>query len=164
MLIFAVSIYASAIVLANYLILLFGPAITPINAFVFIGLDLALRNWLNLQLNKWQMGAMIFGTGAISYVLNDTMQIIAIASAVSFTLASLVDWIVFNKIKGEWLKRANIANTAGALVDSIIFPTIAFGVLMPEIVALQFFAKTFGGMIWSFILKKYVSKISILAQ
>ena len=87
MLIFAVVAYAVAIVLANYLVSIFGPVVTPINAFVFIGFDLALRNWLNLQLNKWQMGAMIFGTGLISYFLNDTMQTIAIASAVSFTLA-----------------------------------------------------------------------------
>jgi uncharacterized PurR-regulated membrane protein YhhQ (DUF165 family) len=158
MLIFAVVAYAVAIVLANYLVSIFGPIVTPINAFVFIGFDLALRNWLNLQLNKWQMGTMIFGTGLISYFLNDTMQTIAIASAVSFTLASLVDWAVFNKIKGEWIKRANISNTAGALVDSIAFPTIAFGSLMLEIVLLQFLAKVFGGFIWTLLLSKLPAK------
>jgi uncharacterized PurR-regulated membrane protein YhhQ (DUF165 family) len=158
MLIFAVVAYAVAIVLANYLVSIFGPVVTPVNAFVFIGFDLALRNWLNLQLNKWQMGAMIFGTGLISYFLNDTMQTIAIASAVSFTLASLVDWAVFNKIKGEWIKRANISNTAGALVDSIAFPTIAFGSLMPEIVLLQFLAKVLGGFIWTLLLSKLPAK------
>jgi uncharacterized PurR-regulated membrane protein YhhQ (DUF165 family) len=159
MLIFAVVAYAAAIILANYLVSIFGPTITPVNAFVFIGLDLALRNWLNLQMNKWQMGAMIFGTGVISYFLNDTMQIIAIASAVSFTLASLVDWAVFNKVTGKWLKRANISNTAGALVDSIAFPTIAFGVLMPEIVLLQFLAKVLGGFIWTLLLTKLPQKV-----
>jgi hypothetical protein len=158
MLIFAVVAYAVAIVLANYLVSIFGPVVTPVNAFVFIGFDLALRNWLNLQLNKWQMGAMIFGTGLISYFLNDTMQTIAIASAVSFTLASLVDWAVFNKIKGEWIKRENISNTAGALVDSIAFPTIAFGSLMPEIVLLQFLAKVLGGFIWTLLLSKLPAK------
>ena len=158
MLIFAVFCYAAAIILANYLVFLFGPSVTPINAFVFIGLDLALRNWLNLQMEKWQMGAMIFGTGLISYFLNDTMQMIAIASAVSFTLASLVDWAVFTKVQGEWIKRANVSNTAGALVDSIAFPTIAFGVLMPEIVLLQFLAKVFGGFVWTLLLTKIPQK------
>jgi hypothetical protein len=161
MLIFAVFSYAAAIILANYLVSVFGPSITPINAFLFIGLDLALRNWLNLQMNKWQMGAMIFGTGIISYLLNDTMQMIAIASAISFTLASLVDWLVFNKITGEWIKRANISNTAGALVDSIAFPTIAFGSLMPEIVLLQFLAKVAGGFIWTLILNKIPAKAEL---
>jgi len=152
----AVGVYVIAIVAANFLVSIFGPVVTPINAFVFIGLDLALRNWLNLKLNKWQMGAMIFGTGVISYLLNDTMQIIAIASAVSFTLASLVDWFVFNKISGEWMKRANVSNTAGALVDSLVFPTIAFGSLMPEIVVLQFVAKVAGGFVWTYLLRKKV--------
>jgi uncharacterized PurR-regulated membrane protein YhhQ (DUF165 family) len=158
MLIFAVFLYAAAIVTANYLVSIFGPSVTPINAFVFIGFDLALRNWLNLQLTKWQMAAMIFGTGAISYLLNDTMQTIAIASAVAFTLASLVDWLVFNKVKGEWVKKANISNIAGAMVDSIAFPTIAFGVLMPEIVLLQFLAKVFGGFVWTLVLNKIPQK------
>jgi queuosine precursor transporter len=152
----AVGVYVIAIVAANFLVSIFGPVVTPINAFVFIGLDLALRNWLNLKLNKLQMGAMIFGTGVISYLLNDTMQIIAIASAVSFTLASLVDWFVFNKISGEWMKRANVSNTAGALVDSLVFPTIAFGSLMPEIVVLQFVAKVTGGFVWTYLLRKKV--------
>jgi hypothetical protein len=152
----AVGVYVIAIVAANFLVSIFGPVVTPINAFVFIGLDLALRNWLNLKLNKWQMGAMIFGTGVISYLLNDTMQIIAIASAVSFTLASLTDWFVFNKISGEWMKRANISNIVGALVDSLVFPTIAFGSLMPEIVALQFVAKVSGGFVWTYLLRKKV--------
>jgi queuosine precursor transporter len=152
----AVGVYVIAIVAANFLVSIFGPVVTPINAFVFIGLDLALRNWLNLKLNKWQMGAMIFGTGVISYLLNDTMQIIAIASAVSFTLASLVDWFVFNKISGEWMKRANVSNIAGALVDSLVFPTIAFGSLMPEIVVLQFVAKVAGGFVWTYLLRKKV--------
>ena len=86
------------------------------------------------------------------------MQIIAIASAVSFTLASLADWAVFNKISGQWIKRSNISNTVGALLDSIAFPTIAFGVLMPEIVLLQFLAKVFGGFIWTLLLTKIPQK------
>jgi hypothetical protein len=36
----------------------------------------------------------------------------------------------------------------------VVFPTIAFGGLMPEIVALQFVAKIGGGFIWSKILEK----------
>ena len=44
---------------------------------------------------------------------------------------------------------------AGAAVDSLLFPTIAFGVLMPEIIALQFIAKVSGGAVWSFLLQKF---------
>jgi uncharacterized PurR-regulated membrane protein YhhQ (DUF165 family) len=153
--IFALIIYAAAMTAANLLVATFGPSISPINAFFLIGLDLTLRDWLHVRLKTWQMGGLILGTGAITYLLNPAAGMIAVASAVSFLIAALVDWAVFIKTTGSWIKRANISNTAGAAVDSVLFPTIAFGVLMPEIVILQFVAKVLGGGFWSFIFKKY---------
>jgi uncharacterized PurR-regulated membrane protein YhhQ (DUF165 family) len=152
--IFALIIYAVAMTAANLLIATFGPSISPINAFLFIGLDLTLRDWLHVRLKTWQMGCVILGTSVLTYVLNPAAQMIAIASAISFLIAALIDWSVFAKTTGSWIKRANFSNTAGAAVDSVLFPTIAFGVLMPEIIALQFAAKVFGGVVWSFIIKK----------
>ena len=157
--IFALITYAVAMTLANLLVATFGPSISPINAFFLIGLDLTLRDWLHVRLKTWQMGGLIVGTGALTYVLNPAAGMIAVASATSFLVAALVDWAVFVKTTGSWIKRANLSNTAGAAVDSLLFPTIAFGALMPEIVALQFIAKVAGGAIWSFAFKKYdVSK------
>lgn len=153
--ILALITYAVAMTLANLLVATFGPSISPINAFFFIGLDLTLRDWLHVRLKTWQMGGLIVGTGALTYLLNPAAGMIAVASAVSFLMAALVDWAVFVKTTGSWIKRANLSNTAGAAVDSVLFPTIAFGVLMPEIVALQFAAKVIGGGVWSFIFKKY---------
>lgn len=152
--IFALITYAVAMTLANLLVATFGPSISPINAFLLIGLDLTLRDWLHVKLKTWQMGGLILGTGALTYLLNPAAGMIAVASAMSFLIAALVDWAVFVKTTGSWIKRANISNTAGAAVDSLLFPTIAFGVLMPEIVVLQFVAKVAGGVIWSFLLQK----------
>jgi len=153
--IFALITYAVAMTAANLLVATFGPSISPINAFLFIGLDLTLRDWLHVRLKTWQMGGLIVGTGALTYLLNPAAGMIAVASATSFLVAALVDWAVFVKTTGSWIKRANISNTAGAAVDSVMFPTIAFGALMPEIVALQFIAKVAGGAIWSYIFKKH---------
>jgi len=152
--IFALIAYAVAMVAANLLVATFGPAISPINAFLLIGLDLTLRDWLHVRLKTWQMGGLILGTGALTYLLNPAAGMIAVASAVSFLVAALVDWAVFVKTTGSWIKRANVSNTAGAAVDSLLFPTIAFGALMPEIVALQFVAKVSGGAVWSYVLEK----------
>jgi uncharacterized PurR-regulated membrane protein YhhQ (DUF165 family) len=152
--IFALITYALAMTAANLLIATFGPSISPINAFLFIGLDLTLRDWLHVRLKTWQMGCVILGTGVLTYVLNPAAQMIAIASATSFLVAALVDWAVFVRIKGSWIKKANLSNAAGAAVDSVLFPTIAFGVLMPEIIALQFAAKVVGGFAWSFMIRK----------
>lgn len=154
MLIAAIFTYAIAMTLANLSIATFGVWVSPINAFIFIGLDLALRDWLHIKLKMWQMGALITSTGLLTYALNPAARMIAIASALSFMLAALVDWAVFTKFTGSWFKRANVSNVAGAAVDSIAFPTIAFGVLMPEIIAMQFIAKVFGGAIWSLVLRR----------
>jgi len=152
--IFALIAYAVAMVAANLLVATFGPVISPINAFLLIGLDLTLRDWLHVRLKTWQMGGLILGTGALTYLLNPAAGMIAVASAVSFLVAALVDWAIFVKTTGSWIKRANVSNTAGAAVDSLLFPTIAFGALMPEIVALQFVAKVSGGAVWSYVLEK----------
>jgi uncharacterized PurR-regulated membrane protein YhhQ (DUF165 family) len=159
--IFALIAYAVAMVAANLLVATFGPAISPINAFLLIGLDLTLRDWLHVRLKTWQMGGLILGTGALTYLLNPAAGMIAVASAVSFLVAALVDWAIFVKTTGSWIKRANVSNTAGAAVDSLLFPTIAFGALMPEIVALQFVAKVSGGAIWSYVLEKKLKNVSL---
>jgi len=152
MLYVAIGIYTIAMTLANLSVATFGPAISPINAFLFIGLDLALRDWLHVKLRLWQMGALIASSGALTYLLNPASGKIAVASACAFTLAALVDWVVFTKMRGSWFSRANKSNVAGAAVDSLVFPTIAFGALMPGIILLQFVAKVFGGLVWAAII------------
>jgi uncharacterized PurR-regulated membrane protein YhhQ (DUF165 family) len=150
----AIVAYAAAMILANLSVAAFGPSVTPINAFVLIGLDLALRDWLHVRLKVWQMGSLIAATGALTYLLNPAAGQIAIASACAFTAAALVDWSTFAKLRGSWLFRANGSNVAGAAVDSLLFPTIAFGVLMPHIVAMQFVAKVAGGAVWAWLLNR----------
>jgi len=154
----AIGIYATAMTLANLSVATFGPTVTVINAFVLIGLDLALRDWLHVRLKFWQMGSLIAGTGILTYVLNPSAGMIAIASAVAFTSAALVDWSVFSRLRGSWTFRANGSNVAGSAVDSLIFPTIAFGTLMPHIVVMQFTAKVLGGAMWSYIISKTLNK------
>ena len=154
MIITAISIYASAMVLANLSVAAFGPSVSPINAFLLIGLDLALRDWLHVRLKAWQMLGLILATGLITFALNPAAGKIAIASACAFSAAALVDWATFAKLKGSWLFRANGSNVAGAAVDSLVFPTLAFGVLMPHIVAMQFVAKIAGGALWAYVLNK----------
>lgn len=154
MLTVAVLIYAAAMTLANLSVSAFGPWVSPINAFVLIGLDLALRDWLHLRLRMWQMGALIASTGALTYALNPSAGAIAVASAVAFTAAAVVDWAVFWRLPGSWLRRANGSNVAGAAVDSVVFPTLAFGALLPHIVLAQFVAKVAGGALWAYALQR----------
>jgi hypothetical protein len=147
----AVSVYALAMTAANLSIAAFGPAISPVNAFFLIGLDLTLRDWLHVRLRAWYMGLLIVATGLLTYALNPAAGMIAVASACAFSAAAVVDWATFASLRGTWLFRANGSNVAGAAVDSLLFPTIAFGVLMPGIIVAQFAAKVVGGAMWAWL-------------
>jgi uncharacterized PurR-regulated membrane protein YhhQ (DUF165 family) len=103
------------------------------------------------------MFAVICVGGLITYFANPSAQMIAIASASAFGLAALVDWTVYTWMRNRpWMARSNASNAAGAVVDSIVFPTIAFGAFMPAIVLLQFVAKVGGGFVWSLLLRRVV--------
>ena len=154
MLTIAILTYAVAMTLANLSVVTWGPWVSPINAFVLIGLDLTLRDWLHARLKAWEMLALICASGALTYSLNPAAGKIAVASSAAFTAAALVDWVTFARGRGSWLLRANGSNVAGAAVDSLIFPTLAFGALMPHIVALQFVAKVAGGALWSLVFNR----------
>jgi hypothetical protein len=158
-----VFIYLLAVVLANMLILWLGPQAAVITAFLFIGLDLSLRDKLHDQWHGeqvwWKMLALICGGSAISIVLNWDALPIALASATAFLAAGLGDALVYAGLrKKRFMIRVNGSNVAGSAIDSIVFPTLAFGVFMPEIVLGQFVAKFVGGFLWSLVLQKYFNK------
>jgi len=150
----AAAVYILAMVAANTSVAVLGPLISPINSFFLIGLDLALRDWLHVRLRAWQMGALITVAGILTYLLNPAAGQIAVASSVAFTAAALVDWTVFARSTGPWLRRSNRSNVSGAAVDSLLFPTLAFGALMPHIIAMQFAAKVAGGALWALAIDK----------
>ena len=154
-----VSVYLISIVLANLTILWFGPSASIINAFLLIGLDLSLRDRLH---DAWQgnqlwfrMFALIISGSLISVVLNMDAMGIAIASAVAFGVAGAGDALTYQLLRGRaYLLKVNGSNVVGSALDSLIFPTLAFGSLLPEIVIGQFVAKIAGGAIWSLGLRK----------
>lgn len=163
MMVAAILIYAAAMTLANLSVAHFGPWVSPINAFVLIGLDLSLRDWLHVRLKTWQMLSLIGASGALTYALNPSAQHIVIASAAAFTLAALVDWQAFSRISGSWLRRSLGSNVVGAFVDTAVFSALAFLLLSPspkplevvaQIAALQFAAKVAGGALWAWVLSR----------
>lgn len=153
----AVAVYFAAIVCANLLVAALGPWVSPINSFLLIGLDLALRDRFH---DVWQgrglwprMLALIAGAGLVSYLLNPAAAHIAIASVTAFCVAGLVDALIYHRLRHlPFFQRSNASNVGGAAADSLIFPTLAFGVLMPAVILLQFAAKVAGGALWTWAL------------
>lgn len=156
---FYIFIYLVAVVLANITVAIFGPSITVINAFLFIGLDLTARDklhetWHNQGL-WWKMTLLIATGSILSWIINRNAGQIAIASFVAFALAGIADTIIYHALKDRaYLVKINGSNVISAAVDSIVFPTLAFGSLLPWIVLGQFVAKVGGGFVWSLVLRK----------
>lgn len=155
----SIVIYLSAIVLANMTVFWFGPVATPINAFLLIGLDLTLRDKLHdkwMGNNLWlKMMGLIAAGSILTFLLNSGAGKIALASVVSFAIAALADAVSYTFLhKKSFMIRSNGSNVAGSLADSFLFPTLAFGSIMPAIIAGQFIAKIAGGFIWSLLLSR----------
>ncbi|EAO3449510.1 hypothetical protein EAO85_14775 [Salmonella enterica subsp. enterica serovar 4,5,12:b:-] len=149
------AIYIAVICAANLLVAHFGPWITPINAFVLVGLDMVLRDILHERYGLIRSVLISAVAGVISYAINPAAGIIAIASVVAFVAASIANaWVYQLLISKPWLKKSNAGNIAAAAVDSGLFPVIAFGAFMPGIVIGQFMAKVGGGFVWSMLLRK----------
>jgi queuosine precursor transporter len=108
-------VYLVSLTLANLLVAWLGPWVSPINAFLLIGLDLTLRDRLH---DKWQgqnlslrMGGLILAAGLLSFAINQDAGIIAVASVVAFTVSQMLDALVYQKmIRFQRWKRVNSSN------------------------------------------------------
>lgn len=140
--------YVGAITLANLLVYEFGPWWSPINALLLIGLDLTLRDRLHDKYGLFASVVAIMAGGLISYLLNPAASMIAIASVMAFVLANLADAATYQLlIRKRFVVKANCSNVVGAAVDSILFPTLAFGAWNTGVITLQFAAKVAGGFV-----------------
>lgn len=155
-----ITLYLFAIVAANLLVAEFGPSVSVLNAFLFIGLDITVRDHLHERwerLHLWRNMALLIGVGAaLSAALNWNSLPIAVASCVAFAAAGVVDTLVYKALGNRArLVRVNGSNVMSAAADSIIFPLLAFGMpLLWPIMVGQFAAKVIGGGVWSLVLKE----------
>ena len=155
--VFYVLLYLVAIVGANLSSTYFGPSASIVNAFLLIGLDLTTRDKLH---ESWQnrgllpkMTCLIVVGAAISWLINRNSGPIALASTLAFGLAAITDGVIYQSLRNRpRMVKINASNVGSALVDSLVFPTVAFGALLPGIVAGQFVAKVLGGFLWAVIL------------
>jgi len=163
--------YLLAVVLANVLVSIFGPPSAIPIAFFFVGFVLTTRDKLhafwkdkNLKRNMF----LVITTGAImSYFLSSKQ--IAIASFVAFSASETVDFLVYSILgKKADVLRVNGSNLLGSLVDSIVFPALAFGFpLLWEIMIGQFLAKFVGGFFWFLVIGlvvRYLNESRILRR
>lgn len=153
-----VALYLAAIIVANLIIAHFGPEATIITAFLFIGLDITARDRLH---ESWQgrslwlkMTALVAAGSLMSWLVNHAAGTIAIASLVAFAASGAADTLTYHALRHRaWAVKVNGSNVISAAVDSLVFPTLAFGGFLPLVVSGQFLAKVAGGAVWAAILR-----------
>jgi uncharacterized PurR-regulated membrane protein YhhQ (DUF165 family) len=151
-----VALWLAAITAANLISAHYGPKASIYNAFWLIGLTLVLRDALH---DRWQrhrvvkMGALIIAGSAVAYLITPSAGRIGIASGIAFLASETVDAIVYHLVRRwSWLERSNASNFFGAAVDSVLFPTIAFGTFAVAITVGQFTAKVAGALLFTLLL------------
>lgn len=128
-----------------------GPLASVIDSFFGIGLVIVLRNkahdmWEPKPL-KWLLVLILMGTAG-SLAVNAAHPRIALASGVAFIAANLACTFLYAK------GRCREAIVAFALVDSLLFPPIAFGAFTWWVVGGQVVAKISGAAVWMRLLTK----------
>ncbi len=112
-----------------------GPCLIPIgfglmapSGVLLIGLALVLRDWLQDLTNwRWSAVAVFFGA-IISWLTSDPF--VAIASAVAFFTAEMLDLAVYTPLREKGKSIAVLASgLMGSFVDSMLFVYLAFGSL-----------------------------------
>lgn len=153
-----IGMYLAAIVAANLTVATLGPAVAIVNAFVFIALDLTSRDRLHETWHSrglvWKMALLIAGGSLLSWLLDGAAGPIALASLVAFGVSATLDTVLYQLLgRRSYLVKVNGSNVVSAAADSLIFPTLAFGTLLPWVVLGQFVAKVAGGAIWAYVLR-----------
>jgi uncharacterized PurR-regulated membrane protein YhhQ (DUF165 family) len=99
------------------------------------------------------MAALIGAGSLLSWLVNRDAGPIALASFVAFAASGAADTLTYHALRGRaWLVKVNGSNAVSAAVDSLVFPTLAFGMLLPWVVLGQFVAKVAGGAAWAALL------------
>lgn len=157
--------YLAAIIAANLTLTAIlqaggSPWWSVVTALAFIGADLTLRDYLSDSWRGpgavWRMGALILAGSLLSYWLNADSARIATASAVAWGVSAVVDWTIYLGLyRRPWMVRTTGSNVPASAVDSVVFPTLAFGGLDVWLSLGQFVAKVVGGYGWALILRRF---------
>jgi queuosine precursor transporter len=124
----AASAFLACIVAANYAVSRFGMVpvgiglVAPAGVY-FAGLTFVLRDTVQDTLGRWVTIALVVAGAALSALISPQL---AVASGAAFLLAELADLAVYTPLRRRGYIRAALAsNIVGAVVDSLVFLTLA---------------------------------------
>ena len=128
-----------------------GPCVVPVwpglwapSAVLVAGLALVLRDVVHAEWGPVKAAGLIVLGAILSFYVASPQ--LAVASAVAFLVAEMVDFGVYAPIYRRWPARAVLlSGLAGATVDSVLFLSLAFG-------DLSFLPAQLVGKMWASVL------------
>ncbi len=129
--------FVALVLLANWLASAYvvhvplTPYVAPAGVFC-IGGVLVLRDWLQQLAGLWRTMPLVYGAGLVSWLVGDlagwtSLQKVAVASVVAFTVSETVEAIVFTPLRRRSLSLGvALSATVGNALDSYVFLTLAF--------------------------------------
>lgn len=97
-----------------------------------IGGVLVLRDWMQQLKGVWKTMPLVYAAGVLSWLIGDvagwtSLEKIAVASVVAFTVSETIEAAVFTPIRSRNLTLGvALSATVGNAVDSYLFLTLAF--------------------------------------
>jgi queuosine precursor transporter len=123
-LLFVAVILAANYVTTGYGMVPVGFGLMATAGTYFAGLAFLLRDAIQETLGRNAVLVLIVTGAALSYVISDPF--IATASAVAFLVSEAADFAVYTPLRERSLLAAvTLSNTVGAIVDTLLFLTIA---------------------------------------
>lgn len=143
--------YVGLVILANWLASKYVVSVgfgylAPAGVFA-IGVVLVLRDWIQQLSGLKATMAMVYIAGVASWVIGNaagwtSLQKVALASVIAFTVSETIEAVVFTPIRRRNLSiGVALSGTVGNALDSFVFLAIAFG-------SQQFFIGQFIGKTW----------------
>ncbi|MFN8592015.1 MAG: VUT family protein [Thermomicrobiales bacterium] len=152
---FAVLAYIGTVVAANWALTTFGllpvgfGLVAPAGVY-FAGLAFTLRDLTHEALGKRAMLVAIVIGALLSAALSPAL---ALASGMAFLVSELADFAIYTPLRlRSWLGAVALSNVVGLVIDSVLFPWLAFG-------SLEYLAGLIVGKLWMTILAVIVLAI-----
>ena len=98
----------------------FGESVSP--ADVLVGVIYIVRDFAQREIKHYILLAMIIGA-SLSYFL--ATPAIALASACSFMIGEIIDWLIFSYTKKPLSQRLILSSIASSPIDSAVFLAFA---------------------------------------
>jgi len=152
-----ISIYLTAFVLSNLIVLYFGAVGLIFTALFLIPFDFVMRclfheTWKGFELIV-KMMLLVIAAGVITYLINYQSKEIAIASIIGFTGAQITAGMFYQlALNKNFFVKVNGSDAVGIMFDSIAFQLFAFGVIDWKVFVSQFALKIVGGLFWYYVI------------